>query len=189
MPPLFFRPFMPPQMTPYAYNPFPMQSPPQIPSGLGGMPAGGLPAGGLPPGGLPAGGLPPGGLPVGGLPAGGLPGGLPTGTGGLTGFLANANTLMENAQRFTPYVQQLQPMMKNLPALWRMYKSFKQSPDQASSNIQAPPRQTSREQRQTSMEQRPPQNQPQPQMQSQPQESAVPTTRPSVPKIYQPTWP
>lgn len=86
--------------------------------------------------------------------------------GGVTSFLANANVLMANAQKFTPYVQQFSPMLKNLPALWRMYKSFKEpvQQEQPIPNTRANP---------TPNVQQPPPLHP----------------KPSVPKIYQPTWP
>lgn len=98
--------------------------------------------------------------------------------GGLSGFLANANTLMSNAEKFTPYMQQLTPMMKNLPALWRIYKSFKQSPESpVAPSTAGPPQQAS---------QSPLSRQREP---SPVQQPVIRTARPSVPKIYQPTWP
>ena len=101
--------------------------------------------------------------------------------GGLNGFLANANALMTNAEKFTPYVQQLSPMMKNLPALWRMYKSFKSTPESSAVPTARMPVQQQRQNESPIQSiQRQPTNSPQP----------VPLTpRPSVPKIYQPTWP
>lgn len=47
----------------------------------------------------------------------------------LDSFLQTANSFMNTAQKFTPYVQQAAPMIKNLPALWRMYRGFSNSPD------------------------------------------------------------
>jgi hypothetical protein len=83
-------------------------------------------------------------------------------------FLAGANSLFTNAQKFTPYIQQAAPMFKNIPALWRMYKGFKQQPDlDDSTSIARPVRREN-----TSP---PPQSQPI-------------TTRPSVPRIYQPPY-
>lgn len=152
MSPFFFRPITPPQMMPYAYMRPPMVPPVQPP---------------IPPPIQAAAQLPfqqPFQQPF-------QP---PAPTGGITGFLENANALMANAEKFTPYVQQFSPMVKNLPALWRMYKSFKEpsapkgSPSAANApvtNQQPPmPATTQREPMQTS-------------------------PRPSVPKIYQPTWP
>ena len=59
----------------------------------------------------------------------------------LDSILAGANSLFNNAQKFTPYMQQAAPMFKNLPALWRIYKGFKQQPDPLeSSNVEPPTR-------------------------------------------------
>lgn len=57
----------------------------------------------------------------------------------LEGFLAGANSLFNNAQKFTPYIQQAAPMFKNLPALWRLYKGFKDTPDPLESSTVAMP--------------------------------------------------
>lgn len=81
----------------------------------------------------------------------------------LTGFLANAQSLFEQAQKFTPYMQQAAPMMKNLPALWRMYKGFKQD-SSLESSVERPPRKPVKQVEQSY------------------------TQRPSVPKIYQPPY-
>ncbi|MEC1179967.1 VrrA/YqfQ family protein [Metasolibacillus meyeri] len=83
-------------------------------------------------------------------------------------FLQTANSFMNNAQKFTPYVQQAAPMIKNLPALWRMYRGFRSSPDE-SSTIRAPRREAS-----PSLESTNSYNERQ--------------TRPSVPRIYQPPF-
>lgn len=85
-------------------------------------------------------------------------------------FLQSANSLMSNAQKFTPYVEQAAPMIKNLPALWQMYRGFKNSPSE-SSTIQAPHREIQR---------------------ATPNFSEGPidrTPKPSMPKIYQPPYP
>ncbi|WP_274309596.1 VrrA/YqfQ family protein [Solibacillus daqui] len=94
------------------------------------------------------------------------------GTPRLEGFLSGANSLFENAQKFTPYIQQATPMLKNLPALWRMYRGFKSSPDiLESSTIVAPVEQPPRQQRGSRQPQQP--NEPR-------------TPKPSLPKIFQP---
>ena len=92
----------------------------------------------------------------------------------LEGLLAGANSLFENAQKFTPYIQQATPMFKNLPALWRLYRGFKGSPDPLESStivapVERPPRPSRRGQ-----QQRP--------------QSAPVTTKPSVPMIFQPPF-
>jgi len=65
---------------------------------------------------------------------------LPTNpTGKIDSFLQTADKLFSTAQSYKPYVQQIQqavPMMKNLPALYRMYKGIKGLPDANSNNNQ-----------------------------------------------------
>lgn len=81
----------------------------------------------------------------------------------LTGFLANAQSLFNQAQQFTPYFQQAAPMLKNLPALWRMYRSFKGNTEEESSVAAPPPKKR--------------------------KAKAEPLrTQPSIPKIYQPPY-
>lgn len=99
-----------------------------------------------------------------------------TGAPRLEGFLAGANSLFENAQKFTPYIQQATPMFKNLPALWRLYRGFKGSstPDPLESStivapVERPPRQPRR-----SRQERP--------------QSVPVTLKPSVPMIFQPPF-
>ncbi|MEK4230012.1 VrrA/YqfQ family protein [Solibacillus sp. FSL H8-0538] len=85
-------------------------------------------------------------------------------------FLANANSLFNNAQKFTPYFQQAAPMFKNLPALWKIYKGFKDTPADSDFELESTAPQATGP------------AQPQPQ-------SQVPLTpRPSVPRIYQPPF-
>ncbi|AWE06827.1 hypothetical protein DCE79_05195 [Lysinibacillus sp. 2017] len=95
----------------------------------------------------------------------------------LESFLAGANSLFTNAQKFTPYVQQAAPMFKNLPALWRLYKGFKGSPDDDvldSSTAVAPVERRGRRQRQ--------------QQEQQEQQRTPLKNRPSVPMIFQPPF-
>ena len=94
----------------------------------------------------------------------------------LEGLLAGANSLFENAQKFTPYIQQATPMFKNLPALWRLYRGFKGSsdPDPLESStivapVERPPRQPRRARQQT-------------------QQYVPITQKPSVPMIFQPPF-
>ncbi|WP_107942506.1 VrrA/YqfQ family protein [Metasolibacillus fluoroglycofenilyticus] len=84
-------------------------------------------------------------------------------------FLQTANSFMNNAQKFTPYVQQAAPMIKNLPALWRMYRGFRNSQNE-SSTIHAPHKDIKGRNAESS---------------SRPLERQ---TRPSVPRIYQPPF-
>ncbi|MGN7476590.1 VrrA/YqfQ family protein [Solibacillus silvestris] len=92
----------------------------------------------------------------------------------LESFLAGANSLFNNAQKFTPYIQQAAPMFKNLPALWRLYKGFKDTPDDPleSSTVAMPKERPfrARPSRQT----------------EEPVRSATP--KPSVPMIFQPPF-
>lgn len=52
----------------------------------------------------------------------------PTGVAGgvskLDQFLKTTDQLMKTAENYKPYIQQAQPLLKNLPALWRLYKGF-----------------------------------------------------------------
>lgn len=92
----------------------------------------------------------------------------------LESLIAGANSLFTNAQRYTPYIQQAAPMFKNLPALWRLYRGFKDSPDPLESSI-ADTSTPSIERRssRTSRSQ---------------QQSAPLTPRPSLPMIFQPPF-
>nr|WP_106779961.1 VrrA/YqfQ family protein [Lysinibacillus timonensis] len=47
----------------------------------------------------------------------------------LDGFLETCNRLLATAQGFQPYIAQATPLIRNLPALWRMYKGFKSAPN------------------------------------------------------------
>ncbi|WP_052344370.1 VrrA/YqfQ family protein [Bacillus ndiopicus] len=87
-------------------------------------------------------------------------------------FLQTANSFMNNAQKFTPYVQQAAPMIKNLPALWRMYRGFRNSSGE-SSTVHAPHRDIENRV-ESRIESTRRQNERQ--------------TRPSVPRIYQPPF-
>ena len=96
----------------------------------------------------------------------------------LDGFLAGANSLFNNAQKFTPYIQQAAPMFKNLPALWRLYKGFKDTPDPLESSTVAMPGE--RPSRDGLFRNRP---------SRQTEEPVRPiTSRPSIPKIFQPPF-
>ncbi|MCM3114854.1 YqfQ family protein [Neobacillus sp. MER 74] len=45
--------------------------------------------------------------------------------GGLTSMLNNTQQVLKTAQSLGPMVQQYGPMIKNLPAMWKIYKGFK----------------------------------------------------------------
>lgn len=90
---------------------------------------------------------------------------------GLDQFLTGANQLFTNVEKYTPYVEQARPMLKNLPTLWKLYKGFKSTPDE--------PR----------LANRPDNSAPRPSRSSQStqQTQQTPLTlRPSTPKIFQP---
>lgn len=106
----------------------------------------------------------------------------------LEGILAGANSLFTNAQKFTPYFQQAAPMFKNLPALWRLYKGFKGTPDDdplesstVVAPVDAPVEQSNSNRRNNSRSSRNRSRQ-------QPQQSAPVKNRPSVPMIFQPPF-
>ncbi len=44
---------------------------------------------------------------------------------GLKGFLNNTQQVLKTAQSIGPMIQQYGPMVKNLPAMWRLYRGFK----------------------------------------------------------------
>lgn len=160
MPPQSMMPQMP-QM-PMAPR-FPMYAPYMMRMPMNTMPMNAMPMNAMPP-------IPPQ-LP--GVPAA-TAASAATGVPRLEGFLAGANSLFENAQKFTPYIQQATPMFKNLPALWRMYRGFKNAPDPLeSSTIVAPVERPSR----------------QPRRSRQQSQQYIPiTTKPSVPMIFQPPF-
>lgn len=45
--------------------------------------------------------------------------------GGLTSILNNTQQVLKTAQSIGPMIQQYGPMIKNLPAMWKIYKGFK----------------------------------------------------------------
>ncbi|MBT2698034.1 hypothetical protein J7E79_11475 [Bacillus sp. ISL-40] len=45
--------------------------------------------------------------------------------GGLTSMLNNTQQVLKTAQSIGPMIQQYSPMIKNLPAMWKIYKGFK----------------------------------------------------------------
>ncbi|WP_064091470.1 VrrA/YqfQ family protein [Rossellomorea aquimaris] len=45
--------------------------------------------------------------------------------GNVNSFLSNTQQVLQSAQQLGPIFQQYGPMVKNLPALWRLYRGFK----------------------------------------------------------------
>ncbi|WP_421662349.1 VrrA/YqfQ family protein [Lysinibacillus telephonicus] len=101
-------------------------------------------------------------------------GGLPTrgSTPKLDSFMETANRFLSTAQSFQPLIQQATPMFRNLPAIWKLYKGFQSLPK--SQGSQEPSRKS--EKTSTSVKSKD-KYRPEPL-----------TTRPSVPRIYQPPY-
>ena len=64
--------------------------------------------------------------------------------GGITSILNNTQQVLKTAQSIGPMVQQYGPMIKNLPAIWKIYKGFKnankntdETPDENSQSAEA----------------------------------------------------
>jgi hypothetical protein len=51
--------------------------------------------------------------------------------GGLTNILNNTQQVLKTAQSIGPMIQQYGPMIKNLPAMWKIYKGFKNASNTA----------------------------------------------------------
>jgi hypothetical protein len=49
----------------------------------------------------------------------------------INGFLTNTQKVLSTAQQFGPMVQQYGPIVKNIPSMWKMYRSLKNLPDAA----------------------------------------------------------
>lgn len=163
-----------------------------------GFPGGGAPGFGFPGGRFPGAGFPPTPAPGPGIPsaaanvaagvagaaeaAGATAGGAAGVAGGVSSllapgrieqFLQSTGQFMKTAQTYAPYVQQAVPMFKNIPALFRLYKGFQNAPN-ASEN----PRPTRSPDRSAPS--------PKPAKQPQPTPREDYSTKPSLPKIYQP---
>lgn len=50
--------------------------------------------------------------------------------GSINGFLNNTQQVLKTAQQVGPMIQQYGPLVKNLPAMWKLYRGFKDMPDQ-----------------------------------------------------------
>jgi hypothetical protein len=61
--------------------------------------------------------------------------------GGLTSMLNNTQQVLKTAQSIGPMIQQYGPMVKNLPAMWKIYKGFKnasKTTDEVTGDISEP---------------------------------------------------
>lgn len=170
----------------------------------GRFPGAGLPRSGFPGGGFPGGGTPGFGFPGGRFPGAGFPPpppgpGIPSAaadvaagaaeaagaTAGAAGvssllapgrieqFLQSTGQFMKTAQTYAPYVQQAVPMFKNIPALFRLYKGFQNAP-----NADEKPRPPKSSAKSDAF--------PKSTKQPQPKRREDYSTKPSLPKIYQP---
>ncbi|MGM9944611.1 MAG: VrrA/YqfQ family protein [Lysinibacillus sp.] len=86
-------------------------------------------------------------------------------------FLQSTGQFMKTAQTYAPYVQQAVPMFKNIPALFRLYKGFQNAPDANRKST------SSKSSAKSDTFSKP---------DKQPKRSADYSTKPSLPKIYQP---
>ncbi len=48
----------------------------------------------------------------------------PKGASKIESFMETCNRFLATAQGFQPYIAQATPLIRNLPALWRLYKGF-----------------------------------------------------------------
>lgn len=96
----------------------------------------------------------------------------PKGAPKLDSILETANRFLATAQSFQPYIQQAAPMIRNLPALWRLYRGFQSVPSQNEGGNLGLRSQSAGSQN-TSFDSQPAQRY---------------STKPSLPKIYQPPF-
>jgi hypothetical protein len=54
----------------------------------------------------------------------------------INGFLTNTQKVLNTAQQVGPMINQYGPLVKNIPAMWKLYRGFKNAPD-ATSNKKA----------------------------------------------------
>lgn len=85
-------------------------------------------------------------------------------------FLQSTGQFMKTAQTYAPYVQQAVPMFKNIPALFRLYKGFQNAPNANSKTTSSRGKSRSGSSSESTKQ----------------QNSIDYTTKPSLPKIYQP---
>ncbi len=158
------------QASPFARIPpnIPMPQQPGIP---------GIPQGAGIPGatGIPGSPGIPGGAGIPGSP--GIPGAAAT-PFRLDQFMNQAGQLVQSAQKYAPMIQQAQPMLKNLPALWRLYKGFQSTP--------APEQEQGSRSSRTQQSFEPSRTTTRSSARSTTRSTLNEETRPSLPKIYQP---
>nr|WP_263325702.1 YqfQ family protein [Neobacillus sp. Marseille-Q6967] len=53
----------------------------------------------------------------------------------VSGFLNNTQQVLKTAQSIGPMIQQYGPIVKNLPAMWRLYKGLKDAPSEEEGTI------------------------------------------------------
>ncbi|MBW8348132.1 YqfQ family protein [Bacillus sp. IITD106] len=53
----------------------------------------------------------------------------------INGFLTNTQQVLNTARQIGPLVQQYGPIVRNLPAMWRLYKGFKDLPSDDSADF------------------------------------------------------
>ena len=100
--------------------------------------------------------------------------GTPQGLSKMDGYMQTANRFLNTAQQYAPVVQQFAPMMRNLPAMWKLYKGFQAMPPAGG----APPTTTAATAGLSN-----------PRIQASapiPSTPSPPSSRPSVPRIFQP---
>jgi hypothetical protein len=69
------------------------------------------------------------------------------GPGGIMNFLNNTQQFLRTAQSIGPMVQQVQqfaPLVKNLPAMWKLYRGLKNASDDPESNEKSTSKTTKR---------------------------------------------
>ena len=79
------------------------------------------------PGRMPRYGYPPPPPPPGFNP-GSIPPNGPKGASKIESFMETCNRFLATAQGFQPYIAQATPLIRNIPALWRLYKGFSAAP-------------------------------------------------------------
>src|SRR6476619_7864964 len=52
-----------------------------------------------------------------------------TNTSAINGFLTNTQKVLSTAQQVGPMINQYGPLVKNIPAMWKLYRGLKNAPD------------------------------------------------------------
>jgi len=61
--------------------------------------------------------------------------GLPAGSNRMEQYLQTADRFLSTAQQITPMVKQVAPMVQNIPALWKIYRGFQNTPDATATSV------------------------------------------------------